>query len=539
MPLTHVGGLSIPIRSAIYATTVVAARALRHRGRAGRADRPRRGGSRSYRSCRRCSRGCSTPACERPPTLRWALLGGGPIAPALLERARPAGVPVAPTYGMTEACSQIATFGCRCPASRCGPTAGARSSCAARSSSAGAVDRDGWLHTGDLGAFDERGRLTIVGRKADTIVTGGENVAPDRGRGGAAGASRRRRRRRPSRGPTTSGGRSSSPRSSRATARARRRRRSCARSARHGSPATRCRSRSSSSTRCRAPDRASCCDASCADRGADVTSVTSHQALSSAVSWRRVRRADDRAAGRRVGHDRAQHPGPPGAWADRPARGADARVGYYGPEHLAALRLIRELQHDGFNLAAIKRLLDDRQGTAERLQRSRGAQRPAATEHGETLTPRARQRFRVGANEAPEVLAEAERLGVLVPAGDGRFRAPSPSLLAVAERSSHAGSRSSALSMFEEIDRHCDAVSQRSSSSSFTRSGSRSAGRHAGGALAGDRRLGRAAAATSVRGAARDLPAADERGYRGGVREIARRVSERTPRRRGLVGYPT
>ncbi len=44
--------------------------------------------------------------------------------------------------------------------------------------SAGATDGDGWLHTGDLGAFDERGRLTISGRKSDTIVTGGENVAP-------------------------------------------------------------------------------------------------------------------------------------------------------------------------------------------------------------------------------------------------------------------------------------------------------------------------------------------------------------------------
>ena len=41
-----------------------------------------------------------------------------------------------------------------------------------------ALADDGWLHTGDLGSFDERGRLVITGRKADTIVTGGENVAP-------------------------------------------------------------------------------------------------------------------------------------------------------------------------------------------------------------------------------------------------------------------------------------------------------------------------------------------------------------------------
>ncbi len=114
---------------------------------------------------------------ERPPTLRWALLGGGPIAPALLERASVAGVPVAPTYGMTEACSQIATFGYPLPGVDVITSAGeiwVRGPIV----SAGSIDGDGWLHTGDLGAFDERGRLTISGRKSDTIVTGGENVAP-------------------------------------------------------------------------------------------------------------------------------------------------------------------------------------------------------------------------------------------------------------------------------------------------------------------------------------------------------------------------
>jgi O-succinylbenzoic acid--CoA ligase len=44
--------------------------------------------------------------------------------------------------------------------------------------SAACVDDDGWLHTGDLGRLDERGRLRLSGRLAETIVTGGENVAP-------------------------------------------------------------------------------------------------------------------------------------------------------------------------------------------------------------------------------------------------------------------------------------------------------------------------------------------------------------------------
>jgi o-succinylbenzoate---CoA ligase len=176
MPLTHVGGLSIPIRSSIYATTAVV-----H----GRFDTERVLGE-LMDPARRITLVSLVPTMlsrlldaglERPPTLRWVLLGGGPIAGALLERAEAAGVPVAPSYGMTETCSQIATLGWPLPGAEIWTSAGevvVRGPMVAAS----ALDPGGRLFTGDLGTFDDRGRLVITGRKADTIVTGGENVAP-------------------------------------------------------------------------------------------------------------------------------------------------------------------------------------------------------------------------------------------------------------------------------------------------------------------------------------------------------------------------
>jgi DNA-binding transcriptional MerR regulator len=136
------------------------------------------------------------------------------------------------------------------------------------------------------------------------------------------------------------------------------------------------------------------------------------------------------------------------------------RVGYYGPRHVERLKLIQELQDDGFNLAGIKRLLEDDQATAQRLARFRQALSDAA-EPSQTLTvDQLGARFRVSPDEAPTVLARAETLGVLVAAGEGRYEVPSPSLLAVAEQVVDRGvSLNEALTVFKQVELHADAVS--------------------------------------------------------------------------------
>ncbi|MGH2870243.1 MAG: AMP-binding protein [Solirubrobacteraceae bacterium] len=177
MPLAHVGGLSIQIRSAIYGTevllherfdTAAALAVLMDRG-----ERVTLVSLVPTMLVRLLEAGL-----REPPTLRWALLGGGPIAPALLQRAQAAGVPVAPSYGMTEACSQIATSGWPLLGTELTLGPDGEVLVRGRTVAAGALAPDGWLHTGDRGAFDADGRLLIEGRLADTIITGGENVSP-------------------------------------------------------------------------------------------------------------------------------------------------------------------------------------------------------------------------------------------------------------------------------------------------------------------------------------------------------------------------
>jgi O-succinylbenzoic acid--CoA ligase len=179
LPLTHVGGLMVLLRSLIYGTAAHVLPAPFHAERATDAlmeDGITLASLVPTMLARMLDAGLS-----RPPSLRAVLLGGAPADPALLTRAAAAGVPVAQTYGLTETCSQATTSEPGEPETAGWPLPGVQVDLEPDGEilvSGPTVAGGGTVRTGDLGRLDERGRLIVVGRKADTIVTGGENVAP-------------------------------------------------------------------------------------------------------------------------------------------------------------------------------------------------------------------------------------------------------------------------------------------------------------------------------------------------------------------------
>jgi O-succinylbenzoic acid--CoA ligase len=175
LPVSHVGGLSILVRSTVYATTAV----VHERFDTDRVlDALLRGNVTLVSLVATTLARLLDAGLVRPPALRFALTGGGPVPDALIARARDAGVPVSATYGLTEACSQVTTGGPPLFCTRVRTTEDGEIAVAGPTVAPGSHDGDGWLRTGDLGVLDEHGCLTVTGRKADTIVSGGENVAP-------------------------------------------------------------------------------------------------------------------------------------------------------------------------------------------------------------------------------------------------------------------------------------------------------------------------------------------------------------------------
>lgn len=109
-----------------------------------------------------------------------------------------------------------------------------------------------------------------------------------------------------------------------------------------------------------------------------------------------------------------------------------ARVGYYGPDHVARLRLIQEMQAEGFKLSAIERLIGEHGVDADRFVGLRQAvTAPFDSEAPEVYTrPELVEKF---GTDDDRLVEKAKRLGLLVDLGEDRFEAPSPALIRAAE----------------------------------------------------------------------------------------------------------
>ena len=139
-----------------------------------------------------------------------------------------------------------------------------------------------------------------------------------------------------------------------------------------------------------------------------------------------------------------------------------ARTGFYGPEHAARIRLIQDMQAQGFNLKSIERLLEigGGSGSEQALQFERILLQPFGDEQPEVVTDRELIEI-FGDPLDGKLLDKAERIGALRPLGDGTWEVPSPTLLrASSELVSLGIPLEHALAVGESINKHTTAIAR-------------------------------------------------------------------------------
>jgi DNA-binding transcriptional MerR regulator len=137
------------------------------------------------------------------------------------------------------------------------------------------------------------------------------------------------------------------------------------------------------------------------------------------------------------------------------------RTGYYGAEHLSRLQLIREMQAQGFNLAAIAHLLEEARGAGEEvLGFTRALMTPFETEAPE-IVEHANLLRRLGGDVEQKLIAKAQKLGLVIPIGEDSFEVPSPTLLAAGERLVALGvPLEAALDTMDKLRRHNERIAE-------------------------------------------------------------------------------
>lgn len=137
------------------------------------------------------------------------------------------------------------------------------------------------------------------------------------------------------------------------------------------------------------------------------------------------------------------------------------RTGYYGEEHIARIELTREMQADGLNLEAIRRVLDSGDGSASAMfDFTRALRAPFEDEAPEIVE--AEELVGIWGEAADAKLRRrAEKLGIFRALPDGRIEVISPQLLRVAAELAELGvGAEGALVTAEKLRRHADGVAR-------------------------------------------------------------------------------